>query len=273
MELVLQKTINNTLVDGYADNAEAWFTRTQIGELLEYDRPQHAILNIHNRHKERLNLFSRWSQIETPSGVQDGYLYNIRGVFEICRWSKQPKADEIMDKLYDMAEEVIRKGYYTAIPETQLAEILIANMNDKDKLRHVIIPVMRDANVEQVELMARYMGVQPKDISQKLFGISEDNHRAKRMIDDWHRYNEGDYTTDDFPEPYNTAPSALVALDTAKRSQRSYGKFAKYCGAVHFNQAGYLMIIEIMRRKKFITPEVAREWEYDVRGIREEARI
>lgn len=121
MELVLQKQINKVLVDGYLDSSEAWFTRTQIGELLEYDDPANSILKIHKRHKDRLDMFSRGCQFVTPSGgTQDGYVYNIRGVFEICRWSRQPKANAVMDALYDMAEEVARKGYYSIIPEEQL---------------------------------------------------------------------------------------------------------------------------------------------------------
>lgn len=124
MELILTQEINDTLVDGYYDSNEAWFTRFQIGQALEYADPQHAITLIHNKHKDRLDKFSRKSQIETTSGVQNGFMYSIRGVFEICRWSKQPKADVVMDALYDMAEEVLRKGYYSILPDEQLVQVI-----------------------------------------------------------------------------------------------------------------------------------------------------
>lgn len=58
---------------------EPWFTRTQIGEALEYADPQNAITIIHRKHKNRLDLFSRWCQFDTPSGIQEGYVYNPKG--------------------------------------------------------------------------------------------------------------------------------------------------------------------------------------------------
>lgn len=87
LTLIEQRTINNVLVDGYYGSKEAWFTRFQIGSALEYDDPQNAITVIHKRHRERLDQFSRRCQIDTPSGRQEGFVYSIRGVLEICRWS------------------------------------------------------------------------------------------------------------------------------------------------------------------------------------------
>ena len=124
LALIERRTINDVVVDGYFGDKQAWFTRTQIGEVLGYDKPQEAIKQIHKRHRERLDLFSRWGQIDTPSGVQDGYLYNERGVLEICRWSRQPVADMVMDKLYDMAISVRDKGYYTAMSDMDLFNLL-----------------------------------------------------------------------------------------------------------------------------------------------------
>lgn len=110
LALIEHRTINGKLVDGFYGDKEAWFTRTQIGEALGYDEPQDSIKKIHKRHKERLDMFSRWGQIDTTSGIQEGYVYNLRGVLEICRWSRQPKADMVMDKLYDMALSIRDKG-------------------------------------------------------------------------------------------------------------------------------------------------------------------
>lgn len=129
LNLILTQPVNNVPVDGYYDEETAWFTRFQIGSALEYDDPQSAILHIHKRHKERLDKFSRECQFDTPSGTQVGFVYSIRGVLEICRWSKQPKADMVMDALYDMAEEVIKKGYYSTMPDEQLAALLDEKIN------------------------------------------------------------------------------------------------------------------------------------------------
>lgn len=108
LQLIETRNINNATVDGYFGQEEVWFTRNQIGSALEYDEPVKAVGKIHLRHKERLDRFSRVLQFDTPSGKQEGFVYNIQGVFEICRWSRQPKADMIMDALYDMAMSIMR---------------------------------------------------------------------------------------------------------------------------------------------------------------------
>ena len=72
LALIEQRTINNTLVNGYFGDNQAWFTRTQIGEALGYEYPTEAIGRIHNRHRNRLDMFSRVSQIDTPLGCPRG---------------------------------------------------------------------------------------------------------------------------------------------------------------------------------------------------------
>lgn len=143
LKLVEQRTINNVLVDGYYGSEEAWFTRFQIGEALEYEFPVEAIGKIHNRHKERLNQFSRVSQVDLPSGgVQEGFVYSIRGVLEICRWSKQPKADMVMDALYDMAESVVKKGYYTVMSAEETIKALAKGMEYDHFMEDVVFPAI-----------------------------------------------------------------------------------------------------------------------------------
>ena len=91
-------------------NGEIWMTRRQIGEALEYTDPGPSIKNIHLRHKERLDQFSMVVQVDTPSrGEQDTTIYNARGIYEICRWSQQPKADKFYDWVYGILEG-LRKG-------------------------------------------------------------------------------------------------------------------------------------------------------------------
>lgn len=152
LTLAETRTINLVTVDGYYGDKQAWFTRTQIGQVLEYANPQHAITLIHGKHKKRLDLFSRRSQFETPSGIQEGYVYNIRGVLEICRWSKQPKADEVMDKLYDMAEAVIRIGYYSSFSDEVLMDMLISRCRKNDGFVWNLNPnkIMKQIRAERV---------------------------------------------------------------------------------------------------------------------------
>ena len=112
-----------------AENADDFFaTREQIGELLGYRNPRDAIKDIHNRNAARLNKFStkrKLIQVEGSRAVtRDAIVYNFKGLLEICRYSNQPKADAVIDFLWDIADAIRKKGYY-ATPVT--AEAIIAN--------------------------------------------------------------------------------------------------------------------------------------------------
>ena len=135
MTLVETRNINNVFVDGFYCDDEAWFTRRQIGEALGYDDPVKAIGVIHLRHKERLDGFSRVLQIEVPlGGTQEMWAYSIEGVLEICRWSRQPKADMVMDALYGMAKSVLRKGYFSLMSDEDLYHALGERLKERQEL-------------------------------------------------------------------------------------------------------------------------------------------
>lgn len=151
LKLVETRTINDTLVNGYYGEKEVWFTRNEIGSALEYADPQHAITLIHNKHKERLDQFSLGSQFETPAGKREGIVYNIRGVFEICRWSKQPKANMVMDALYDMAESVARTGFYSVLPDQELIDLLVKRQSENPTfLREAAVDLKSKKALEQL---------------------------------------------------------------------------------------------------------------------------
>ena len=95
------------------DRGDFWATREQIGRLLEYDNPRDAIAHIHMRNKERLDKFSAVVKLSTPSGVQQTTVYNFKGLLEICRYSNQPKANAVMDWLWEVADEIRRTGSYS----------------------------------------------------------------------------------------------------------------------------------------------------------------
>lgn len=106
---VKSETFGNVQCDFFQGQNVIWMTRRQIGEALEYEDPNQAVKNIHLRHKSRLDKFSRVVRIETPSGKQETTIYSAKGVYEICRWSHQLKADEFYDWVYEMLE-ALRKG-------------------------------------------------------------------------------------------------------------------------------------------------------------------
>lgn len=80
-------------------------TREQIGRALGYKNPQNAIDKIHKRNKERLDKFSVIDKLSGTDGKKyDTVLYTRKGVYEICRFSHQPKANAFYDWVYDLLE-------------------------------------------------------------------------------------------------------------------------------------------------------------------------
>ncbi len=111
LKLVTTENFNGIDCDFYRSvNNNIFLTREQIGKALEYKNPQKAIEKIHLRHKDRLDkLCIRIKSNPSPqnggSGVPvETIYYTERGIMEICRWSKQKKANEFMDWCWDIIE-------------------------------------------------------------------------------------------------------------------------------------------------------------------------
>lgn len=117
MDLALckQEKFNGVLVDFYKDeNNDVFMTREQIGTALEYAQPRKAIDKLHQRNKERLNKFSVGVKLGATDGkVYNTIVYNSRGIYEICRYSKQPKANAFYDWVYEVLETIRTTGSYT----------------------------------------------------------------------------------------------------------------------------------------------------------------
>ncbi len=117
-QLVTTKQFNGVNFNCYRDTQEQdtqdfWATREQIGQALEYSEPRISIANIHNRYSDRIDKFSSVINLITGAGERETTIYNFRGLLEICRRSNQPKADAVMDFLYDIADEIRRTGSYS----------------------------------------------------------------------------------------------------------------------------------------------------------------
>ena len=93
-------------------NDDVLLTREQIGTALEYSDPSKAIQKIHLKHKDRLDTLS--VRIKSPTttnlGVSENLItetvyYTERGIMEICRWSRQNKANQFMDWVWDIVEK------------------------------------------------------------------------------------------------------------------------------------------------------------------------
>ena len=151
MNLLMTRRFNGLRFDCYQDDNQQdsdnqfWATREQIGRLLGYADPKDAIAKIHSRNKKRLDKFSREGQIVHPSGgTQMTTVYSFKGLLEICRFSNKPKANDVMDFLWNIADEIRKHGMYVT-PQT--AEQIL---NDPD----VFIRVLQELKSEREKAKA-----------------------------------------------------------------------------------------------------------------------
>ena len=116
-------TLNCYQEKGQQDTSDFFATREQIGQLLEYENPEISIANIHNRNKERLDKFSTLIKLIRVEGARsvarDVTVYNFKGLLEICRYSQQPNAHNVIDVLWDIADEIRKTGSYSIKQRTQ----------------------------------------------------------------------------------------------------------------------------------------------------------
>ncbi len=128
LKLLTTREFNGVALDCYkADNEDDgfWATREQIGRLLGYSEPRIAIGKIHQRNQERLDKFSGVVNLVTPSGgTQATTVYNFKGFLEICRFSNQPNANDVMDFAWHVMDEIHQKGIYMTPAK---AEEIISN--------------------------------------------------------------------------------------------------------------------------------------------------
>ena len=112
LKLITTETFGDLSCNFYRNmNDDILLTREQIGSALEYSNPQKSIQKIHSSHKDRLeSLCMRIIENRVPQnggvGVDvETVYYTQRGIMEICRWSRQPKADIFMDWVWDIIEK------------------------------------------------------------------------------------------------------------------------------------------------------------------------
>lgn len=122
MTVITSKQFGALNVDVYQnDKHQYYMTREQIGAALEYSDPRIAIYKIHQRNADRLDPLSSVTKLVTQVGnhteERELFCYNLRGVMEICRFSRQPKADAFMDFCWDIMESLMRGDSVLATPK------------------------------------------------------------------------------------------------------------------------------------------------------------
>lgn len=121
MSLILMKQENFGAIkcDFYKSGEEILMTREQIGQALEYKDPMVAIAKIHLRNPDRFEKFS----FTTSVNGRETYFYSSKGVYEICRWSRQPKADEFIDWAWDVIDNLRKYVAHLKTDEWQQARL------------------------------------------------------------------------------------------------------------------------------------------------------
>ena len=136
LQVITTRNFNGLAFDCYKgdDEDDFWATREQIGRLLGYKKPRIAIAKIHDRYRERFDKFSKQVELHTENyrsqlgngkntyseNAKTATVYNFKGLLEICRWSNQPKANDVIDFIWNIADDLRRgklKLYQNAVLE------------------------------------------------------------------------------------------------------------------------------------------------------------
>lgn len=126
MTVITSKPFGALNVDVYQnDKHQYYMTREQIGRALECKEPRKYIAKIHERNADRLDSLSTVVNLTTVEGgitkEREIICYSLRGVMEICRLSRQPKADAFMDFCWDIMESLMRGDSVLATPQMDAA--------------------------------------------------------------------------------------------------------------------------------------------------------
>lgn len=175
MTVITSKLFGALNVDVYEDNKHQYYmTREQIGTALEYGNPVTAIKNIHQRNADRLDKFSTWlktSQVEGNRTVErETIAYNLKGVMEICRFSRQPKADAFMDFCWDIMESLMRGDSVLATPQMDAA------------LSKEFIDVRLHALFDSVKNLQSELDSTRKDLSEQIEEARATSNEALNVI-------------------------------------------------------------------------------------------
>lgn len=168
MVILFSKPFYQVICDFYQQDYEIYLGRDQIGSALGYSDPQVAIGKIHDRNAERLDKFSTFTELVKVEGTRkikrNIIAYNLRGVMEICRFSRQPKADEFMDFVWDVMETLFRgEAVLTPTNNNQLSNIIVEQSLEigslKDRLTSIEDAIKKEFQIttrEIVRLDGRY---------------------------------------------------------------------------------------------------------------------
>lgn len=175
MTVITSKPFGALNVDVYQnDKHQYYMTREQIGTALEYTSPVVAIKKIHDRYADRLDALSSITNLVTEVGnhtqMRQTYVYDLRGVMEICRFSRQPKADAFMDFCWDIMESLMRGDSVLATPQMDAA------------LSKEFIDVRLHALFDSMKSLQSELNSTRKDLSEQIEEARATSNEALNVI-------------------------------------------------------------------------------------------
>lgn len=175
MTVITSKPFGALNVDVYQnDKHQYYMTREQIGRALECKEPRKYIAKIHERNADRLDPLSSVVNLTTEVGnytqERQTYMYSLRGVMEICRLSRQPKADAFMDFCWDIMESLMRGDSVLATPQMDAA------------LSKEFIDVRLHALFDSVKNLQSELNSTRKDLSEQIEEARATSNEALNVI-------------------------------------------------------------------------------------------
>lgn len=175
MTVITSKPFGALNVDVYQnDKHQYYMTREQIGRALECKEPRKYIAKIHERNADRLDPLSSVVNLTTEVGnytqERQTYMYSLRGVMEICRLSRQPKADAFMDFCWDIMESLMRGDSVLATPQMDAA------------LSKEFIDVRLHALFDSVKNLQSELDSTKKDLSDRIEETRATSNEALNVI-------------------------------------------------------------------------------------------
>lgn len=175
MTVITSKPFGALNVDVYQnDKHQYYMTREQIGAALEYNNPNKAIQNIHVKNTDRLDPLSTFLKLRNVEGgitkEREYIVYSLRGVMEICRLSRQPKADAFMDFCWDIMESLMRGDSVLATPQMDAA------------LSKEFIDVRLHALFDSMKSLQNELDSTRKDLSDQIEEARATSNEALNMI-------------------------------------------------------------------------------------------
>lgn len=283
LQLVKSEQFYGVDCDFYKGNDdEMWLTRKQIGEALEYSDGKRDIKKIHSRHKERLDKFSINLRIRgdqnAPSqgGTQLTTLYNERGVMEICRWSRQPKANEFMDWVWDIVQ-AYRHGTLQPVqkqPVQKQRETAITPIEKFFDHQNQILEELRDNQREfQSNIMSLITALTSEEakIEPRQLPPSREKYKMEWNQDLWNWRNHTYSLIDDIVSNTSYTTRAEILRTVYQKMTNAYGivwseenkDFRKRNG-IDQNRVSTLEVV-------FDKPLLKSVFDSIIEGIREEA--